>query len=54
LNRLLLRVLLRVPEDRTGVPCRIGIIAAPVPLAKLMDAYVEHCEDIVGQFLAHL
>jgi hypothetical protein len=53
LNQLLIHVLLRVPEDKANLPCRIGI-AAPVPLAKLMEAYVEHCQDIVGQMLARL
>ena len=53
LNRLLIHVLLRVPEDKVNVPCRIGI-AEPVPLAKMIDAYVEHCQDIVGQILARL
>jgi hypothetical protein len=53
LNRLLVHVLEGLPEDKADVPCRIGI-AEPVPLAKLMDAYVEHCQDIVGQILARL
>jgi hypothetical protein len=53
LNRLLIHVLLRVPEDKVNAPCRIGI-AEPVPLARMMDAYVQHCQDIVGQILARL
>ena len=53
LNRLLVHVLRRVPEDRLDVPCRIGI-AHPIPLAELVSRYVEHCEDIVGQILARL
>lgn len=52
-NRLLIHVLMRVPEEKTMVPCRIGL-AEPVTLAKLMDAYLEHCRDIVGQILARL
>jgi hypothetical protein len=52
-NRLLIHALLWVPENRTTVPCRIGI-AEPVTLAKLLDAYLEHCQDIVGQILARL
>lgn len=51
LNRLLIHVLARVPEDKLQVPCRIGI-AEPVPLSKLVDAYIEHCEDIVAHILA--
>jgi Clp amino terminal domain, pathogenicity island component len=53
LNRLLVHVLAGLPEDKADVLCRIGI-ADPVPLAKLMNAYVEHCQDIVGQILARL
>jgi hypothetical protein len=53
LNRLLVHVLEGLPEDKASAPCRIGI-AEPIPLAKLMDAYIEHCQDIVGQILARL
>jgi hypothetical protein len=53
LNRLLVHFLERVPQDQANVPCRIGI-AAPVPLAKLVENYIEHCQDIAGQILAHL
>lgn len=53
LNRLLIHVLLRVPEDKLDVPCRIGI-ADPVQLLQLVEHYVEHCDDIPGQVVAHL
>jgi hypothetical protein len=53
LNRLLIHVLARVPEDKLSVPCRIGIAEA-IPLSKLVDAYIEHCEDIVAQILERL
>jgi hypothetical protein len=53
LNRLLIHLLLWVPEDKMDVPCRIGI-AAPVSLAGLVEKYAEHCEDIVGQIVARL
>lgn len=53
LNRLLVHVLQRVPGDKLGVPCRIGI-ADPITLAKLAEGYLEHCQDIVGQILARL
>jgi hypothetical protein len=53
LNRLLIHVLARVPEDKLAVPCRVGT-ADPVPLSNLVEIYVEHCEDIVGQILVHL
>jgi hypothetical protein len=52
-NRLLIHVLMRVPEDKLDVPCRIGI-AEPVPLTSLIDAYLEHCQDVVGQILSRL
>jgi hypothetical protein len=52
-SRLLIHLLSRVPEEQLGVPCRIGI-AEPVPLAKLIEAYLAHCQDIVGQILARL
>jgi hypothetical protein len=50
LNRLLIHVLTRIPEDKLGVLCRIGT-AEPVPLSKLVDAYIDHCEDVVAQIL---
>jgi hypothetical protein len=51
LNWLLVHALRRVPEDRLGVRCRIGI-ADPISLAELINGYVGHCEDIAGQILA--
>lgn len=53
LNRLLIHMLPRIPEDKLGVPCRIGA-AHPVPLAKLIEAYVAHCQDFVRRILARL
>jgi hypothetical protein len=53
LNRLLVHVLQRIPEDKAGVPCRIGI-ADPVPLTALVARYVERCQDLVGQIAARL
>jgi hypothetical protein len=51
LNRLLIHVLLRIPEAKLNVPCRIGV-ADPIPLTELMARYVKHCEDVAGQMLA--
>ena len=51
LNRLLIHVLARAPDDKLEVPCRVGT-ADPVPLSRLVDIYIEHCEDIVAQILA--
>ncbi|MGA2883251.1 MAG: Clp protease N-terminal domain-containing protein [Bryobacteraceae bacterium] len=53
LNWLLVHVIRRIPEAKLNVPCRIGM-ADPISLAELVTVYVQHCEDIVGQVLAHL
>jgi hypothetical protein len=53
LNWLLVHVLRGIPAAKLDVPCRIGI-ADSIPLAELVARYVQHCEDIVGQILAHL
>jgi Clp amino terminal domain, pathogenicity island component/DinB superfamily len=53
LNRLLIHLLLQIPEAKLDLPCRIGI-AEPVTLAQLIDAYFKHCQDIAGQVLARL
>jgi len=52
LNRLLIHVLACVPEEKLHTSCRIGI-EPPRTLAELITGYIEHCEDIVGQMLAH-
>lgn len=53
LNRLLIHVLVRIPEDKLEVPCRIGM-AAPVPLSKLVETYLEYCQDLMGRILARV
>jgi hypothetical protein len=53
LNRPLVHLLQRVPEEKPGVPCRIGI-ADPSPLEKLTEGCLDHCQGIVGQILARL
>lgn len=53
MNRLLIHVLLRIPEGRLEVQCHIGI-QEPIALKALITRYVEHCADIVGQILARL
>jgi len=50
LNRLIVHVIARIPEEKMDTPCRIGI-AEPIPLQELVCRYVAHCEDIVGQLL---
>jgi len=53
LNELIIHVLTRIPDEKLTTPCRIGV-EAPIPLSSLATRYVDHCEDITGQILAHL
>jgi hypothetical protein len=53
LNRLLIHVLAQIPEDKLNLTCRIGV-HDPIPLSKLIERYVEHCQDVVAQILSHL
>ena len=53
LNRLLIHVLAQIPEDKLDLLCRIGV-HDPIPLSKLIERYVDHCEDVVAQILARL
>jgi len=53
LNELIIHVLTRTPAEKLNTPCRIGV-EAPMPLSNLATRYVDHCEDIIGQILAHL
>jgi hypothetical protein len=53
LNRLIIHMLVRIPEDKLNMETRIGT-AKPVPLKKAIEAYVAHCEEIVSQILARL
>jgi hypothetical protein len=50
LNRLIIHVIARIPEDKLDTRCRIGI-AEPIPLQELVRRYVAHCEDVVAQLL---
>jgi hypothetical protein len=51
LNMLLIHVLAQIPEAKLGLECRIGS-EEPVPLSKLIERYVEHCEGVVVSILA--
>ncbi len=53
LNRLLVHVVTRIPEEKLNTPCRIGF-EEPMLLSRLITRYVDHCEDVVGQILARL
>jgi len=50
LNRILLHVLAQIPEEKLAVSCRVGIEEATT-LAKLIERYLDHCEDLVAQVL---
>lgn len=50
LNDLLLQVMVHVPEDRLEMVFRVGI-EEPTTLLKVIERYVEHCEDLVAQVL---
>jgi hypothetical protein len=52
-NRLLIHVLAQIPEDKLKIPFHIGV-EKPIPLAQVIDRYVAHCEDLLGQILARL
>lgn len=49
-NYLLLHVMTMVPEARLKTPFRIGI-EEPTTLLRVIERYVEHCEDLVAQVL---
>lgn len=50
INRLLVHVISKIPEEKIDTPCRIGLEQA-MPLSQLIVRYIEHCEDIMGQIL---
>jgi hypothetical protein len=51
LNHLLIHVLAHIPDDKFGIECRIGS-EGPIPLSKLIQRYVEHCDGVVASMLA--
>lgn len=53
LNRLLVHVLTVIPENKVNITCRIGI-EEPTTLLKLIERYVERCEDTLEQILSRL
>ena len=53
LNDLLIHVLTQFPEEKLNTPCRIGV-EEPILLSRLITQHVHHCEDVIGQILAHL
>jgi hypothetical protein len=52
-NRLLIHVLAQIPEEKLKTPFHIGI-EEPISLAEVVDLYIAHYEDLVGQILARL
>ncbi len=53
LNSLLVHVLGVIPEEKVQMPCRVGI-EEPIPFLRIVDQYVEHTEDLVGQITSKL
>ncbi|WP_321477901.1 Clp protease N-terminal domain-containing protein [uncultured Paludibaculum sp.] len=52
LNRLLTHSISYVPEAKLATPCKIGL-DEPISLQVLIERYVKHCEDEMGQILTH-
>ncbi|HZU25337.1 MAG TPA: Clp protease N-terminal domain-containing protein [Bryobacteraceae bacterium] len=52
LNGLIVHVLVRIPQEKLTVACRIGV-ALPQPLSKIVESYIDRCDDILGQMLLH-
>jgi hypothetical protein len=50
MNLLLVHVMAGIPEARMQVACKIGI-ENPIPLDELIQRYISHVEDIVGEVL---
>jgi hypothetical protein len=48
LNRLLARVIARIPAEKLDTPCRIGI-AEPIALQELVRLYVAHFQEVAGE-----
>lgn len=53
MNRLLIHVLLLIPEEKTRTPVRIGV-EQPISFLQLIERYVSLCDDILGQMLSRL
>ena len=50
-NMHLLRVISRIPEEKTSTTCRIGN-ESPMTLAELIASYIKHLEHHLDQILA--
>lgn len=50
LNLLLAHVIAAIPEEKTGVMCRIGIAPA-APLSAILERYMQHCEELIAEIL---
>ena len=53
LNRMLLHTLTDIPEEKLAISCRVGI-EGPTSLLKLVERYVEQCEDISWYLISAL
>ena len=53
LNRLLVHVLMVIPEQKVNIPVHIGI-EEPTTLLKLIERYVGEYDDMLEQILSRL
>jgi hypothetical protein len=53
LNRIIIRLLARMPDEKVTTPCRIGV-EKPIPLSTLAEHYALRNEDLIGQILTKL
>lgn len=50
LNRLLVHGIAQVPEAKLATPCKIGLQEA-IPFQRLIENYVQHCQDEMAEIL---
>jgi len=50
MNRLLVHVISKIPENNLQTSCRIGL-DPPLSLTRLITNYIERCEDMMSQIL---
>jgi hypothetical protein len=50
LNQLIVHVLAQIPKEKMELPIKIGN-EEPVPLSKVVDAYIQHCGEVAEGIL---
>ena len=53
LNEHLARILARIPEEKRHSLIRVGV-EEPIAIEELVQRYVDHCADLIGQILSRL